>query len=64
MVSIEEWLKKLIFEEKKKRLDEFSDEFKKRIDERNLTLDDIIESGQDIRKEILKEKGISRWFHW
>ena len=56
--SMDELLKILIVEAKSKYIDEFSKDFKARLEERNLTLEDIMKSGENIRKEILKEKGI------
>ena len=38
--------------------DEFSEDFKKRLEEKGLSLEDFIESGLQIREEILKDKGI------
>ena len=58
--SMDELLKILIVEAKTKYIDEFSKDFKERLKEKNLTLEDIIKSGEEIRKEILKEKGIIR----
>ncbi len=54
--SMDELLKIFIAQEKKHRLDEFSDEFQRRLKEKNLTLEAIIESGENIRKDILKER--------
>jgi len=56
--SMDELLKVLILKEKKRRMDDFSDDFRKRLEEKNLTLEDIIKSGEEIRKEILRERGI------
>lgn len=56
--SMDELLKILIVEAKTKYIDEFSMDFKSRLAEKNLTLEEIIKSGEEIRKEILKEKGI------
>lgn len=56
--SMDELLKILIVEAKTKYIDEFSMDFKSRLAEKNLTLEDIVKSGEEIRKEILKEKGI------
>ena len=55
--SMDELLKLLIVQAKKKYIDNFSEDFKARLKERGLTLDDIIKSGEEIRKEILREKG-------
>ncbi len=57
--SMDELLRILIVQEKKRRIDEFSDEFRRRIKEKNLTLEDIIKSGEKIREEILKERKIT-----
>ncbi len=56
--SMDELLKILILQEKKRRMDDFSDEFRRSLEEKNLTLEDIIKSGEEIRKEILRERGI------
>lgn len=56
--SIDELLKILIVQEKKRRIDEFSDDFQRRLKKKKLTLEDIIESGEKIRNEILKERKI------
>lgn len=55
--SMDELLKLLIVQAKKKYIDNFSEDFKARLKERGLTLDDIIKSGEEIRNEILREKG-------
>ena len=55
--SMDELLKILIIQAKKKYIDNFSEDFKARLRERGLTLDDIIKSGEEIRNEILREKG-------
>ncbi len=55
--SMDELLKILIVQAKKKDIDNFSEDFKARLKERGLTLDDIIKSGEIIRKEILRERG-------
>jgi hypothetical protein len=56
--SMDDLLRILITQEKKRRIDEFSDDFRKRLKEKNLTLEDIIKSGEEIRAEILKERKI------
>jgi len=56
--SMDELLKLLIIQAKKRYIDEFSDDFQARLEEKNLTLEDIIKSGEEIRKEILREKGL------
>ncbi len=56
--SMDELLKILIIKGKKQQIDEFSDEFKRRLEEKNLTLEDIIKSGEKIRTEIIKERNI------
>lgn len=56
--SMDELLKLLIIQAKKRFIDEFSEDFQARLKERNLTLEDIIKSGEEIRKEILREKGL------
>ncbi|TKJ23857.1 MAG: hypothetical protein CEE43_01460 [Promethearchaeota archaeon Loki_b32] len=55
--SMDELLKILIVQAKKKYIDNFSEDFKARLRERGLTLDDIIKSGEEIRNEILRERG-------
>jgi len=54
--SMDGLLKILIVQAKKKYIDEDSKDFKVRLKERNLTLEDIRKSGKEIRKEILQEK--------
>jgi len=54
--SMDELLKLLIIEAKKKRIDDFGIEFQKKLKEKNLSLEDIIKSGEDIRAKILKEE--------
>ncbi|MGV9171944.1 MAG: hypothetical protein ACOC44_14235 [Promethearchaeia archaeon] len=56
--SMDELMKKLIFYAKKKYIDEFSKDFKSRLNEKGLSLEEINESGEKIRKDILKERGI------
>ncbi len=55
--SMDELLKILIIQAKKKHINNFSEDFKARLKERGLNLEDIIKSGEDIRKEILRERG-------
>ena len=55
--SMDELLKILIVQAKKKYIDNFSEDFKARLKERGLTLDNILKSGEEIRNEILREKG-------
>ncbi len=54
--SLDELLKILIIGSKMRNLDRFSEDFKEQLKEKNFTLEDIVESGEEIRKEILKEK--------
>lgn len=54
--SMDELLKILIIEAKKKKIDDFGIEFQKKLKEKNLSLEDIIKSGEDIRAKILKEE--------
>jgi len=54
--SMDELLKLLIIEAKKKKIDDFGIEFQKRLKEKNLSLEDIIKSGEEIRAKILKEE--------
>ena len=56
--SMDELLKILIIQAKKKYIDDFTKDFKTRLKERNLTLEDIIQSGEEIRKDLLREKGL------
>lgn len=56
--SMDELIKKLIIEAKKNFIDNFSNDFKKRLEERGLSLEDIIKSGLEIRKDILKKRGM------
>ena len=54
--SMDELLKLLIIEAKKKKIDDFGIEFQKRLKDKNLSLEDIIKSGEEIRIKILKEE--------
>ncbi len=54
--SMDELLKLLIIEAKKKKIDDFGIEFQKKLKEKNLSLEDIIKSGEEIRTKILKEE--------
>ncbi|MCJ7648785.1 MAG: hypothetical protein MUP85_09255 [Candidatus Lokiarchaeota archaeon] len=54
--SMDELLKILIIEAKKKKIDDFGFEFQKKLNDKNLSLEDIIKSGEDIRAKILKEE--------
>ena len=56
--SIDELIKKLIVQAKKKHINEFSKDFKTRLNQKGLTLEDIIKSGGKIREEILKERDL------
>ncbi|MFO8020224.1 MAG: hypothetical protein R6U96_16490 [Promethearchaeia archaeon] len=56
--SMDELIKKLIFYAKKEYIDGFSKDFKSKLKEKGLTLEDINESGEQIRKEILQERGL------
>lgn len=56
--SMDELVNKMIFYTKKRFIDEFSNDFKDRLEERGLSLEDINKSGEKIRKEILKERGM------
>lgn len=56
--SMDELLKILIIQAKKRHIDDFSKDFKARLTERDLTLEDIIKSGEEIQKEISREKGL------
>jgi len=52
--SMDELLKILIAQAKKNYIDEFSKDFKARLKEKGLELDDILKAGEQIRKELLK----------
>lgn len=54
--SFDDLIQVLITLEKKRRMDAFSDEFRRRLEARNLSLEDIIESGEAIREDILKRR--------
>ena len=54
--SMDELLKLLIIEAKKKKIDDFGIEFQKKLKDKNLSLEDIIKSGEKIRAKILKEE--------
>ncbi|MHA1191355.1 MAG: hypothetical protein ACTSP9_03550 [Promethearchaeota archaeon] len=54
--SMDELLKLLIIEAKKKKIDDFGIEFKKKLKEKNLSFEDIVNSGEEIRTKILKEE--------
>jgi len=54
--SMDELIKILIIEAKKKKIDDFGIEFQKKLKEKNLSLEDIIKSGEEIRAKILKEE--------
>jgi len=56
--SMDELIKKLIVQAKKEYINGFSKDFKKRLKEKGLSLEEIIKSGEDIREEILKERGL------
>lgn len=54
--SMDTLLRLLIAKERQTRMNDFSKEFQRRLEERNLTLEDILKSGEEIRNEILKER--------
>jgi len=54
--SMDDLLKLLIIDAKKKKIDDFGIEFQKKLKEKNLSLEDIIKSGEEIRAKILKEE--------
>lgn len=54
--SMDELLRILIAQAKEKDVNDFSKAFRIKLKERNLTLEDIIKSGDKIREQILKEK--------
>ncbi|MHA1498040.1 MAG: hypothetical protein ACTSRT_10920 [Promethearchaeota archaeon] len=53
---MDELIKLLIIEAKKKKIDDFGIEFQKKLKEKNLSFEDIINSGEEIRTKILKEE--------
>ncbi len=53
---MDEILKLLIMDAKKKRIDDFSREFQRKLKEKNLSIEDIIKSGEELRAKILKEE--------
>ena len=55
---MDELLKKLIVQAKKNYINGFSKDFQRRLKEKGLTLEDIIKSGEEIRNDILKERGL------
>jgi len=54
--SMDDLLRMLIIDAKKKYIDEFSKDFRQRLQEKGLTIDDVIKSGREIRKEILDSR--------
>jgi len=54
--SMDELVRILIAQAKEKYINDFSKDFQLLLKERNLTLEDIIKSGEKIREQILKEK--------
>ena len=56
--SMDELIKKLIVQAKKKYINGFTKDFKSRLKEKGLTLEDIIKSGEKIREEILEERDL------
>ena len=54
--SMDELLRILIVQANEKYINDFSKDFQLQLKERNLTLEDIIKSGDKIREQILKEK--------
>jgi predicted CopG family antitoxin len=54
--SMDDLLRVLIIDAKKKYIDEFSKDFRQRLQEKGLTIDDVIKSGREIRKEILDSR--------
>jgi hypothetical protein len=54
--SMDDLLGMLINDAKKKYTDEFSKDFRLRLQEKGLTIEDIIKSGREIRREILKSR--------
>ncbi len=56
--SMDELIKTLIVQAKKDYINRFSKDFKKRLEEKGLTLEEIIKSGEEIREDILRERGL------
>lgn len=56
--SMDELIKTLIVQAKKEYVNRFSKDFKKRLEEKGLTLEEIIKSGEEIREDILRERGL------
>ena len=56
--SMDELIKKLIIQAKKEYINGFTKDFKSRLEEKGLILEDIVKSGEKIREEILKERGL------
>ena len=54
--SMDELVRILIAQAKERYINDFSKDFQLLLKERNLTLEDIIKSGEKIREQILKEK--------
>lgn len=55
---MDELIKKLIIQAKKEYINGFTKDFKSRLEEKGLTLEDIVKSGEKIREEILKERSL------
>ncbi len=56
--SMDELVKKLIIQAKKEYITGFTKDFKSRLKEKGLTLEDIVKSGEKIREEILKARDL------
>ncbi len=56
--SMDELIKKLIVQAKKQYVTEFTKDLKTRLGEKGLTLEDLFKSGEKLREEILKERGL------
>ena len=54
--SMDELIKKLIIQAKKEYINGFTKDFKSRLEEKGLTLEDIVKSGEKIREEIKNVK--------
>lgn len=56
--SMDELIKRLIAQAKKQYITDFSKDFKNKLSEKGLTIESLVKSGDKIREEILKERGL------
>jgi predicted CopG family antitoxin len=54
--SMDELLKILISQAKEQYIDEFSRDFNERLEDKGLSLDDILQAGERIRNELIDKK--------